>query len=279
MSRIRGVKPDFFKHEDLALLSPLHRLAFIGLWTQADREGRLEDRPRKLKTDVLPYDPCDFSAILNDLVRAGFIRRYVVQGQSYLLVPKLKKHQRFHPDEKQSVLPPPPETPESTNVISEEHQGDLLSARSYVERIPEPEQKQREETERERETRTEKGSGVLAHRRAKRAPDPRVHPVIDHFCKRYRETTGQSYSVTAADGEAVRRLPKDKSAEYLGALLERFFAEADAFDRHKAGFTLRYFCQRVPALETRGAQPMPDDPKLSATVVSLQAFVAAGGQR
>ena len=28
----------------------------MGLWTQADREGRLEDRPMRLKASLFPYD-------------------------------------------------------------------------------------------------------------------------------------------------------------------------------------------------------------------------------
>lgn len=53
MSRIRTVKPELFKHEELFDAEqnsklPL-RLAFIGLFTVADREGRFKWRPRTLK--------------------------------------------------------------------------------------------------------------------------------------------------------------------------------------------------------------------------------------
>ena len=78
MARIRTIKPEFFCHEQLAELSPIHRLLFIGLWTQADREGRLEDRPKRLKVVLLPYDDCDVDQLLTELGGAGFILRYEI---------------------------------------------------------------------------------------------------------------------------------------------------------------------------------------------------------
>ena len=115
MSRIRTVKPELFKHEDLfdAELSsglPL-RLAFIGLFTVADREGRFRWKPRTLKLDVLPHDTIDFAAVLNALEQAGFIRRYEVNGEAFGWIPTFTKHQRFSGKEAElkSELPPPPE--------------------------------------------------------------------------------------------------------------------------------------------------------------------------
>ena len=51
MPRARNVKPGFFKNELLAECEPLARILFEGLWCEADREGRLEDRPRRLKAE------------------------------------------------------------------------------------------------------------------------------------------------------------------------------------------------------------------------------------
>jgi hypothetical protein len=80
MGRIRTIKPDFFKHEELYQLEketklPV-RLAFIGLWTVADREGRFKWRPNQLKIDCLPYDNVDFSRVLDALATRGFITEY-----------------------------------------------------------------------------------------------------------------------------------------------------------------------------------------------------------
>jgi len=103
--RIRAIKPGFFHNEDLAALSPLHRLAFAGLWCVADREGRLEDRPRRLKVEILPFDEVDFDRLLEDLAAGGFIVRYRVKQQRLIWIPTWKLHQFPRQDEKPSLFP------------------------------------------------------------------------------------------------------------------------------------------------------------------------------
>jgi hypothetical protein len=95
MARIRTIKPEFFRHEQLAELPALCRLLFIGLWTLADRFGRLEDRPKRIKIEVLPYDSGDVNKMLDALAAAGFIVRYVVGGQRLIAIPSFETHQRF----------------------------------------------------------------------------------------------------------------------------------------------------------------------------------------
>ena len=55
MARTRNIKPAFFDNDILGGLDPLTRLLFIGLWCIADREGRLEDRPLRIKKTLLGY--------------------------------------------------------------------------------------------------------------------------------------------------------------------------------------------------------------------------------
>lgn len=110
MPRIRNVKPEFFTDADLGELSPLHRLLFQGLWCHADRDGRLEDRPKDLKIRVLPFDEGDVDAMLGDLAERGFIARYEADGERYIAIPNFARHQKFHRDEKPRGLPPPPDT-------------------------------------------------------------------------------------------------------------------------------------------------------------------------
>ena len=122
MSRIRTIKPGFFKHErlydaELETALPL-RLAFAGLWTVADREGRFAWRPRSLKTDVLPYDDVDFSRVLDALATRGFIVRYTVGDEAFAFIPNWAKHQVVNNREAGSTLPPPPETVEEFDASS-----------------------------------------------------------------------------------------------------------------------------------------------------------------
>lgn len=64
MARIRYLKPDFFKDEDLAEHPFWIRLLFQGLWNIADREGRLEDRIKRINVDVFPYDNVDRKSVV-----------------------------------------------------------------------------------------------------------------------------------------------------------------------------------------------------------------------
>ena len=107
--RIRTVKPDFFLSETLGELTPLHRILFEGLWCYADREGRLEDRPRYLKTVILPYDKTDVDRLLQDLCEhpARFIIRYQAEGRRYIVVTGFKDHQALNHREPESCIPEP----------------------------------------------------------------------------------------------------------------------------------------------------------------------------
>jgi hypothetical protein len=113
VARIRTIKPGFFRHADLyeaekASGLPL-RIAFAGLWTAADREGRFKWRPRELKLDCLPHDELDFSRVLDALVTGGWLVRYEVDGVQYGAIPTWKDHQIINNREMASDLPAPNE--------------------------------------------------------------------------------------------------------------------------------------------------------------------------
>ncbi len=105
MARIRQIKPQFFVDEDVAKLSPLARLMFIGLWTIADKHGRLEDKPRTIKVVTLPFDECDAEVLLGELVGAAMVIRYEVAGKKCIQIKSFEKHQKPHPKEPSSDLP------------------------------------------------------------------------------------------------------------------------------------------------------------------------------
>lgn len=109
MARIRTVKPELFRHEELYELEqeyklPL-RLAFIGLWCVCDREGRFKWRPNQLKIEILPYDKIDFSRVLDALATRGFVVEYTSDtGERYGYVPTFTAHQVINNRESQSQL-------------------------------------------------------------------------------------------------------------------------------------------------------------------------------
>lgn len=108
MARARNIKPAFFKNEDLADLPAEVRLLFIGLWTLADREGRLEDRPKRIKAELFAFESFDVDSMLNQLQTSGFVTRYEVSGLRLLQVVNFVKHQDPHYKERASELPAPP---------------------------------------------------------------------------------------------------------------------------------------------------------------------------
>jgi len=106
VARSRNIKPGFFVNEQLAECEPLARLLFVGLWTIADREGRLEDRPKRIQIEILPYDECDCNNLLQQLAEKGLIVRYSAEGQSVIEIPEFSRHQRPHHKELPGKLPP-----------------------------------------------------------------------------------------------------------------------------------------------------------------------------
>jgi hypothetical protein len=128
VARARNIKPGFFENEELAELGPLAMLLFEGLWCLADREGRLEDRPRRIKAQLFPYfrdsdealstmvssaahHGCrtfavNVDAMLDALYEREFIIRYTTDGVRYIQVVNFEKHQRPHSNETPSTIPP-----------------------------------------------------------------------------------------------------------------------------------------------------------------------------
>lgn len=119
MSRARNLKPGYFKNEDLAACGPWGMLLFAGLWTLADRKGRLEDRPSRIRVEIFPYAPrTNVVGLLATLEAKQFIVRYDVNDSKYIEIVNFSKHQNPHINEAQSTIPAPcsllPEEVQST---------------------------------------------------------------------------------------------------------------------------------------------------------------------
>jgi len=108
MARSRNIKPGFFKNEFLAQCSPYARLLFAGLWLLADRRGRLEDRPLKIKGELFPFESVEVNELLQELAEStgDFITRYTVNGQALIQIENFHKHQKPHKNEVESTLSP-----------------------------------------------------------------------------------------------------------------------------------------------------------------------------
>lgn len=137
MARSRNIKPGFFTNDDLGELDPLARLLFAGMWTIADRSGRLEDRPKKIKAEVLPYDNCDAEAFLAQLAERGFILRYEAGGKRFIQVLAWGKHQNPHCKEAPSTIPAPDGHMDETEAAQEKHSASTVQAQVKQSPLPE----------------------------------------------------------------------------------------------------------------------------------------------
>ncbi len=199
MARARNIKPGFFKNEVLGTADPMYTILFEGLWVLADKEGRLEDRPLRIKAEVLPYrEGIDVDAMLSWLDTNGFIRRYTVGGKRYILVIEFKKHQNPHKNETESELPPPVEeqsNTESVGVRSEKigsARADSLNSDSLN---------------------SDSLTAVAA------APSADGGKLPDHMSKDELWDAGKGYLVS-------RGVPAGQAGSFIGGLVKRFGPEA-----------------------------------------------------
>jgi len=84
MPRARNIKPGLWLNEELAECSIAARYLFPGLWCLADKDGRLEYRPKKIKAELFPYDDVDIISLVAELHGKKFISVYENEGHLYI---------------------------------------------------------------------------------------------------------------------------------------------------------------------------------------------------
>lgn len=110
MANMRFIYPSFFDNEDIATLMPIERCLYLGLWCYADKEGRLEDKPVRMKKTILGYDNVtaqEVDGFLNHIEKAGFIIRYIEEDKHYIQIKNFSKYQPVREDEPASIIPAP----------------------------------------------------------------------------------------------------------------------------------------------------------------------------
>jgi len=113
-------------------MSPLSRLFYASLWCESDREGRLKWDVRTLKIRYFPADNCDINAMAEELISAGLIEIYEVDGKQYAQIPTFLDHQIINNREAESSLPPKPE--QKNNAPSTRESGDQGEGKEGKER-------------------------------------------------------------------------------------------------------------------------------------------------
>lgn len=106
MPRIRTVKPEFWHDEKLAPLSPITRLAFLGLISMADDAGRVLDNVKVVDAFVFPNTTDSVAKSLTLLSQIGVIERgKSASGQSVIQIVGWGKHQKVEKANLKSCLP------------------------------------------------------------------------------------------------------------------------------------------------------------------------------
>ena len=100
--RIRTIKPEFWRSDDIAALSVEDRLLFIGLWSYVEDNGVGRDEPQLIQCDLYPLDTFTEASVrthggLMRLSHRGLITRYEgPDGRKYLQVNSWDKHQKIN---------------------------------------------------------------------------------------------------------------------------------------------------------------------------------------
>lgn len=109
MARIRAVKPEFWASEQVMELTPLARLAFIGMWNFCDDGGVHPASAKTLKAEVFPSDDLTAEAVgslVGELITQGLVIEFEADGKRYWHVTGWARHQRI---EKPTYRHPQPE--------------------------------------------------------------------------------------------------------------------------------------------------------------------------
>jgi hypothetical protein len=218
VARIRTVKPELFRHEELhnaekAAGLPL-RLAYIGLFTVADREGRFRWRPRQVQLDVMPWDKeIDFEAVMDELAAHGFIEKYEHEGEHFGWIPSFRRHQVINAREKPSNLPDPKDCAKlptrgrleklSANIACGEGKG------------------------REKEGEEEGKGRLVGPRVMTRKPNTTTQDLIATYCEEYKHRKGTNPVIDGANQAAATRAVKALGLDRAKSLIPTYLDWSD----------------------------------------------------
>lgn len=107
MPRIRSVHPCLFTDEAWVSCSPLARVLYIGLMTDADDQGLFEWKPLQIKMRLLPADHADIPELLAELIAANLIASLESSGKKLGAIRYFRRFQR--PKKANATFPLPAE--------------------------------------------------------------------------------------------------------------------------------------------------------------------------
>ncbi|MDZ7711750.1 MAG: hypothetical protein U5L06_00855 [Rhodovibrio sp.] len=108
MARIRTIKPDFWKHEELSELAPEVHMLAAALLNYADDEGYFRANPKLVKAECCPLreDSVSVHDALNQLSDIGYIRLFTgSDGKAYGCVCTFTEHQKINRPSPSKIRP------------------------------------------------------------------------------------------------------------------------------------------------------------------------------
>ena len=120
MSRIRTIKPEFFRSESLAALPLAARMTFAGLWTEADDAGRGVANSKVLCGALWSLDDDVTAVDVEEHLQAlakEHIQMYEVDGKRYYAILNWENHQAASYRRGEPLYPPPPDDTSSREIV------------------------------------------------------------------------------------------------------------------------------------------------------------------
>jgi len=110
MARKRMIDPTIWEDEEFGSLSMTAKILFIGLFSNADDEGRIRANSAYLKSTIFMYDNIGLKAIEETLLevsqKLSTVKVYKVNGKQYVSLTNWCEYQKQHKDRIQiSTLP------------------------------------------------------------------------------------------------------------------------------------------------------------------------------
>lgn len=120
MARKRMIDPMIWQDEEFGSLTPTAKVLFIGLFSNADDEGRIRANKAYLKSTIFMYDKLDLDeveACRDEVVKTmESVQLYQVNGKEYIQLKNWDEYQKQHKDRIQSSTLPPYERDVTDNV-------------------------------------------------------------------------------------------------------------------------------------------------------------------
>lgn len=236
MPRRRMIDPDIWQNENFSKLSTLAKLVFIGLFSNADDQGRGRAKPVYIKSILFPYDEnirsADIDKTLQEIGSKMSVTFYSSNENEYYCLDNWTKWQRVDKPQP-SKIPSPPEDLNQHKYEEKSDSGVIPElVRNDSRTIPESFSPKRKEREREKNIKQEnppivpQGTDCVGKKTQTesltiemvQAADTRDLSVSAQHSKTFEERFilfWQAYPKKVGKGEAEKRFMKIKPSKAL----------------------------------------------------------------